>query len=71
MLSRLRPAGVGDGSAAGFVESRLHARRQAFARERLLVFRAQEPFEEIICQEGNFQLFGDDYGIPQAAKPDF
>ena len=33
--------------------------------------RAQEPFEEIICQEGNFELFGDDYGIPQAAKPDF
>ena len=33
--------------------------------------RAQEPFEEIICAEGNFQLFGDDYGIPQAAKPDF
>ena len=33
--------------------------------------RAQEPFDEIICQEGNFQLFGDDYGIPQAAKPDF
>ena len=33
--------------------------------------RAQEPFEEIICQEGNFQLFGDDYGIPQADKPDF
>jgi len=33
--------------------------------------RAQEPFEEIICQEGNFQLFGDDYGIPQAEKPDF
>ena len=33
--------------------------------------RAQDPFEEIICQEGNFQLFGDDYGIPQAAKPDF
>ena len=33
--------------------------------------RAQEPFEEIICAEGNFQLFGDDYGIPQASKPDF
>ena len=33
--------------------------------------RAQDPFEEIICQEGNFQLFGDDYGIPQAEKPDF
>jgi hypothetical protein len=33
--------------------------------------RAQEPFEEIICQEGNFQLFGDDYGIPQASRPDF
>jgi hypothetical protein len=33
--------------------------------------RAQEPFEEIICQEGNFQLFGDDYGIPQDDKPDF
>lgn len=33
--------------------------------------RAQEPFEEVICQEGNFQLFGDDHGIPQAAKPDF
>jgi hypothetical protein len=32
---------------------------------------AQDPFEEIICQEGNFQLFGDDYGIPQADKPDF
>ena len=33
--------------------------------------RAQDPFEEIICQEGNFQLFGDDYGIPQSDKPDF
>jgi hypothetical protein len=33
--------------------------------------RAQEPFEEIICQEGNFQLFGDDYGIPQDDRPDF
>jgi len=33
--------------------------------------RAQQPFGEIICQEGNFQLFGDDYGIPQAEKPDF
>jgi hypothetical protein len=32
---------------------------------------AQEPLAEIICQEGNFQLFGDDYGIPQASKPDF
>ena len=33
--------------------------------------RAQDPLEEIICQEGNFQLFGDDYGVPQATKPDF
>jgi hypothetical protein len=33
--------------------------------------RAGQPFGEIICQEGNFMLFGDDYGIPQAAKPDF
>jgi hypothetical protein len=32
---------------------------------------AAQAFSEIICQEGNFQLFGDDYGIPQAAKPDF
>lgn len=32
---------------------------------------AQDSFEEIICQEGNFQLFGDDYGIPQDDKPDF
>ena len=32
---------------------------------------AQEPLEEIICQEGNFQLFGDDYNIPKADKPDF
>jgi hypothetical protein len=33
--------------------------------------RATDSFEEIICQEGNFQLFGDDYGIPQATRPDF
>jgi hypothetical protein len=33
--------------------------------------RAQDAFEEIICQEGNFQLFGDDYGIPQDERPDF
>jgi hypothetical protein len=33
--------------------------------------RAQEPFDEVICQEGNFMLFGDDYNIPKADKPDF
>jgi hypothetical protein len=32
---------------------------------------AQQPFGELICQEGNFQLFGDDYGIPQDDRPDF
>ncbi len=33
--------------------------------------RARAPLAEDICQEGNFQLFGDDYGIPKAARPDF
>jgi len=33
--------------------------------------RARQPFGEIICQEGNFMLFGDDYNIPKADKPDF
>jgi hypothetical protein len=33
--------------------------------------RAQEPFGENICQEGNFVLFSDEYGVPRADKPDF
>jgi hypothetical protein len=40
--------------------------------ETLVQYRpAQEPFGENICQEGNFVLFSENYGVPKADRPDF
>jgi hypothetical protein len=32
---------------------------------------ANGPFAENICQEGNFVLFSEEYGVPKDDKPDF